>query len=76
LPNIYTAATKIFKDKDDFKKYVDLVYQKKEWIEKNIGLDRMSERIVTNYAYLFALSEKLGLQEYDHYIIDAMKAQD
>lgn len=76
LPNIYTAATKIFKDKDDFKKYVDLVYQKKEWIEKNIGLDRMSERIVTNYAYLFALSEKLGLQDYDHYIIDAMKAQD
>lgn len=76
LPNIYTAATKIFKDKEDFNNYIDLVYIKKDWIEKNVWLDRMSERIVTNYAYLFALSEKLWLQEYDHYLIDAMKRQD
>lgn len=76
LPNIYTAATKIFKDEDDFKLYVDKVYEKKEWIEKTVWLNRAAERIITNYAYLLALSEKIWLQKYDDYIIDAMRIQD
>lgn len=76
LPNIYWSATNIFKDTNDFNSYIDEVYKKKEWIEKTFWLERASERIIMNYAYLFALSDRLWLERYNHFIEKAMQIQD
>lgn len=75
LPNIYNAATKIFKDKEDFKSFIyDSLWWVKK-IEKEFVLDRLNERIITNYAYLLTLSDRLWLSEYNGFVINALKEQ-
>lgn len=75
LPNIYNAATRVFKDKEDFRSFISETQKWVRKIESEYTLDRLNQRIITNYAYLLTLSDRLGLSMYNDYVIHALKEQ-
>lgn len=76
LPNIYYYASNIFKDMEDFNKFVELSIQKVAWIRKNASLKRWATRVIKTYWKLLALSEWLWLKKYDSFILEALSEQD
>lgn len=75
LPNVYNAATKIFKDKEGFKSFISDTSKWIRKIENEFVLDRLNQRIITNYAYLLTLSDRLWLSEYNDFVINSLKEQ-
>ncbi|HPC34142.1 MAG TPA: hypothetical protein PLP73_00635 [Candidatus Absconditabacterales bacterium] len=76
LPNIYYYATNVFKDMEDFNKFIEIATKKSAWIRKNTSLKRGATRVIKTYSKLLALSERLGLEDYDKFILEALSEQD
>lgn len=76
LPNAYRRATEVFKDVDDFQKFIKLSRDKRPIIRKKVELLRMDNRTIQNYSYLYALLDWLWLSEHEHFVTRALQEQD
>jgi len=76
LPNIYKFAANIFKDEDDFRKFVNKARAMIGEIKNRLVLIRSDTRTITNYSYLYALLERFNLGKYSKYLDASLTEQD